>query len=274
MARILPLAAACAALSVTSALRAGEPLQELFLPPSWDDDERRETERPLPRPSAYGQTTLGLSARLVHAGDRTGYEAIVGVTVPLDRLLGTPRGIAEPMAPAPAPATPPVATPALARACVRAAWRAAGFGDDDKLDAMASRAKASAALPELRMRVARTTDESGRLSYLDADTPHYAQTGSATYWLEARLTFRLDRLLFADEEVSLERVRIDRVEARGRVAAKVLKALFDWQRALSASADETLAPAERANATIAAMEASATLDVLTDGWFARARAGG
>jgi hypothetical protein len=271
MARTLRIATACAVLAVVSVARAAEPAEALFLPPVWDDEERGETDRPPPRPSAYGQTTLGVSARLVRAGDRTGYEAIVGVTVPLDRLLGSPRAIAEPTPAAPAPAAPPSATPALARACVRAAWRAAGFGDDDKLDSLASRAKSSAALPELRMRVARTTDESGRLSYLDADTPHYAQTGSATYWLEARLTFRLDRLLFADEEVALERVRIDRVEARGRVAAKVLKALFDWQRALALSTDETLAPVERAVAGLAAMEAAATLDVLTDGWFGRAR---
>jgi len=83
MARILPLAAACAALSISSVPRAAEPPEELFLPPSWDDGDRAETDRPVPRPSAYGQTTVGLSARVVRAGARTGYEAIVGVTLPL-----------------------------------------------------------------------------------------------------------------------------------------------------------------------------------------------
>jgi hypothetical protein len=250
MARALPIALACAALAAPASLLASDPS---------------------PRPRSSGRATVGLSARLVHAGDRTGLEAILGITLPLDRVLMGPRALAEPAGPAPPAA--PVATPEMARACVRAAWRAAGFGDDNKLDALASRARISAALPELQLRAARTTDESGRISYLDADTPHYAQAGSATYWLEAKLTFRLDRLLFADDEVALERARVDRVEARGRIAVKVLKALFEWQRAVAQSSDATLLPAERASAEMAAMEAAATVDVLTDGWFGRAALG-
>ena len=53
------------------------------------------------------------------------------------------------------------------------------------------------------------------------------------YWLEARATWRLDRLVFAEEEVALERMRQERAEAQARLRAHVLKVLFAWQRALA-----------------------------------------
>ena len=90
--------------------------------------------------------------------------------------------------------------------------------------------------------------------------------------LEARLTFRLDRLLFADDEVSLERVRIERSELRSRTAAKVLQMLFEWQRAYSLLQDPTLSSDDHFSAILREVEASAVLDVLTDGWFGRFRA--
>ena len=119
----------------------------------------------------------------------------------------------------------------------------------------------------------RTIDESGRLTLTEADPYHYSETGGATNVLEARLTFRLDRLLFADDEVSLERVRIERSELRSRTAAKVLQTLFEWQRAYSLLQDPTLSSDEHFSAMLREVEASAVLDVLTDGWFGRFRAG-
>ena len=85
--------------------------------------------------------------------------------------------------------------------------------------------------------------------------------------LEGRLTWRLDRLLFADDEPSLERLRLDREEARGKVAGKVLDALFQWQRARLAL--DALKPGTReaTDATMRLVEAEAGLDVLTGGWF-------
>src|SRR5262249_28762397 len=137
---------------------------------------------------------------------------------------------------------------------------------------MASRARTSAALPELRLRAVRTVDESGRITLSDTDPYRYTEAGGATNWLEARLTFRLDRLIFADEEVSLERGRRDRTEVRARTAAKVLQVLFEWQRARALLEEPTLSSAEHFAAVLREIEASAILDVMTDGWFGRYRA--
>jgi hypothetical protein len=167
---------------------------------------------------------------------------------------------------------PMVMTTEVARSCVRAAWRAVGVADDGAIDAMASRARASAALPELRLRLMRTIDESGRATLSDTDPYRYTETGGATNWLEARLTFRLDRLIFADDEISIERIRMDRTELRARTAAKVLAALFEWQRAYALVDDAGLSSAEHFSAVIRELEASAILDVMTDGWFGRWRA--
>jgi hypothetical protein len=165
-----------------------------------------------------------------------------------------------------------VMTTEVARSCVRAAWRVAGVADDGAIDSMVSRARASAALPELRLRLMRTMDASGRATLSDTDPYRYVETGGVTTWLEARLTFRLDRLLFADDEIPLERVRMDRYDLRARTAAKVLAALFEWQRAYALVSDTGLSSAEHFAAVVRELEASAILDVMTDGWFGRFRA--
>jgi hypothetical protein len=89
----------------------------------------------------------------------------------------------------------------------------------------------------------------------------------ANLWLEARLTWRLDRVVFADDEPTLERVRIERHDARTRVAAKVIEALFLWQRATVRAARAKPESQEAVEATLQGAEAASTLDVLTGGWF-------
>ena len=53
----------------------------------------------------------------------------------------------------------------------------------------------------------------------------------------------------------------------------MLAALFAWQRALVKAADTSLLPNERTLAELDALEAEATLDVLTGGWFSKRRRG-
>ena len=164
---------------------------------------------------------------------------------------------------------PGALTGARVRACVHAAWRVAGVGEDDaRIDGMATRARAAASLPDVRLRVMRTADDALHLAPTEADPYRYTATGTVTQWLEARLTWRLDRALFADEEVSLEHLRLARVEARAKLAARVLEALFEWQRATLAARDAGVAPPARLAAELRALEAEATLEVLTGGWFA------
>lgn len=162
----------------------------------------------------------------------------------------------------------------VARSCVAAAWRASGLGvDDARIDAIIARARQSAALPEVRLRAMRLVDSSARTdTTTTTDAQRLYDASGANLWLEARLTWRLDRLLYADDEPTLERVRLERQDARARVSARVLEALFAWQRAsldVAASAEGTR---EQLEATVRAAEAEAVLDVLTAGWFGAWRA--
>ncbi|MBX3225216.1 MAG: hypothetical protein KF795_32165, partial [Labilithrix sp.] len=124
-------------------------------------------------------------------------------------------------------------TPRLARSCVTAAWRAAGLGaDDGRLDAIVSRARWSSALPEARLRAVRTDDARLSLDTTTAtDTSRLRDSTGANVGFEARLTWRFDRLIYADDEPAFERIRLEHRDARARIGAKVLEALFHWQRA-------------------------------------------
>lgn len=183
-----------------------------------------------------------------------------------------------------APATPPakeqaspsirtLVTPSVARAAVAAALEEAHLTEPfGRLDRLASRARTSALLPELRLRVTRLVDEAQALSPTEYDPGRVTASGGVSSWLEARATFRLDRLVFADEEVALEKQREERTQARQKLVDRVLDELFAWQRALAVRDDETQDPEERARAVIAAIEAEASLDVLTGGWLSRWKA--
>lgn len=259
---------------------------------AWDGDE--------PDEMAHGRAstwlTLGGFARVAEgARPDVGGLAVLGVA--FDRLAARDAGAARstamrgallaastaawagPPSSGPPPAAVAVAvagrlpvTAAVARQAVVAAWRASGLGKDDAmLDAVLARARASAILPELRLRAARVLTDTDRLDDPTAPPGTSAALGWETertsLWLEARATWRLDRLLYADEEVAAERLRVDRSEARARTAARVLTELSQWQRAW---VDERGAPGgspDASDAEIRMNEAEAALDVLTAGWF-------
>jgi hypothetical protein len=172
--------------------------------------------------------------------------------------------------PAPPPAPPPptlVITPGVTRQAVQAAWRNLGLGvDDSRIDAMITRARESAALPETRLRIMKVFDDSSQVGVIPTDTSTYDIAGANLY-LEARFTWRLDRLLYADDEPTLERTRIERHDARERVSTKVIDVLFQWQRAIIAKRGALAASKELIDATLRMAEAEAALDVLTGGWF-------
>jgi hypothetical protein len=215
---------------------------------------------------ALGNRELGLMASVGLALDRAG-PALIPAQERLPILSAVPPDttLAHTLAHLPV-------THEVARGVVAASWRASGIGaDDERLDAMISRARISAILPETRLRVMRRiTDELDEP--LPTSSSYYYPPDSVDTWLEARFTWRLDRLLFVDEEPAVERLRIDRSEARVRIATRVLAVLAEWQRAWvdlhSVPAD---APASL-DATMRLSEAEATLDVFTAGWFSRWRA--
>src|SRR5262249_20142659 len=108
-------------------------------------------------------------------------------------------------------------------------------------------------------------------AYPADDIPRYYDYAGANLWLEARLTWRLDRLLYADDEPTLERVRLERIDARARVAAKILDLVLQWQRAMLDEKDAPPGTREELDAHVRVMEAEIAVDVLTGGWFSRAR---
>lgn len=168
---------------------------------------------------------------------------------------------------------PVIITTAAARAAVDAALRRAHLIDPDvRIDALATRARQSAGLPELRLRVLRTADDGNTLSPVSYDPNRLVMVDTIQFWAEARATWKLDRALFAEEEVTLERIRHEQAEARGRLTKEVLRLLFEWQRARAHADNPLLSAEDNLAARLKLLETAAELDVLTDGWFTAFRA--
>lgn len=242
-------------------------------------NDGRPGDAPLSVPAGGGHASVALS--LFTGQTVTGRREVGGgivVEIPFGRLL-TPAarrgsyGVAQSPEPDAKPSRrnrPRVRVavqPDLARACVRAAWRAHGVADVEMLDQMRSRARTSALLPEARLRVIRDWDQSYRLTPTNDDPYRLQESNGGGRTVEGRLTWKLDRLLFVDEELSMERLRVQRVRTRSQIAGEVLRALFDWQRARLALADPGLNDSDFVEASIREAEAAAVLDVLTGGWF-------
>ena len=199
--------------------------------------------------------------------------AMLSLGVPLDRALA-PRGAlkltessAAPRAPSPRTSSLLV-TPGLAHATIRAALRAGSRArTESRYGSLASRARASAALPVLRLRATRTTDESLRLTPTSSDPYRYTQAGGVSLALEAQATWNLDRAVFADEELQVEHLRRLRAQQDARLVEDVLRALFAWQRAVVDAAAPDAPPEERELAELRVIEAEVRLDVMTGGWF-------
>ena len=160
---------------------------------------------------------------------------------------------------------PAVLAPTALRTLVNAAWHQTGLDRDETLDEMASRARMSALAPEVRLRAHRTLAVGARVFSSDTLSDHTTLSDGTQTFLEARLTWRLDRWVFADEEVAIERLKLDRAELRQRVSARVIDLALSWQRARRASANVDLLPQEREEAAAVAIESLLALDAYTGG---------
>jgi hypothetical protein len=239
-----------------------------------------------------GDFSVTLSARAERSDVGSAMSGFVALAVPLDRLAA-PRKLAASAderpnddVPRKAPDDPPttdgertsVETPRepaisapvlarLARAAVAAALRAHDVSlRRSELEGLATRARVSAALPELRFRAAHSNDQSLRLAPTLEDPDRYTLDGGNDLMLEASVTWRLNRLVFADEEIAVERLVLERERNTEKLSARVLERLFAWHRALSGipSADAKL----REKLELERIEAEVELDALTGGWFA------
>ncbi|MBK8253704.1 MAG: hypothetical protein IPK82_13685 [Polyangiaceae bacterium] len=282
------VALVCWAISMRA--EAKPPIQEAAIDPDPFDvflDQRAGL-----LPSSAPETTaltVGIewSARMTDDG-KTSFGALVIATLPLERFarpMRVSKVIAEPpktAPPVPDPPPPPpervletiVISPAIARGAVAAACKTAGLDENEaRLQALASKAKTSALLPELRLRATRVIDETESLAPTEYDPSRRTASGGTSTWLEARATFRLDRLVFADDEIAVEKLRITRSAERIKLTARVLEQLAEYQRAHSLAVDEQAKPKDRMSAFLNRAAAEATLDVLTGGWFSKAIAG-
>jgi hypothetical protein len=304
-------ALAAAALGLAATLHAsaarGEPPSELDDAPLARLD--RSDDRPLdPLREGPGRAPLWIGIDGTMARDheaRPSFGAMLLLGIPLDRgaraAMKSPAAPSPPAAelkpparsttkldsPAPPPdpqktsatePTPPLripirVTPLVARGAVDAALLRAKLVDPDAhVDAIASRARTAAMLPELRLRASRTADEGQSLSPTSYDPQRTTTTGGTSVWLEARATWRLDRLVFSDDEVALERARAQRAEQRQKLVERVLTLLFGWQRALALEDDAHASPEEHLAASLRVLETEAELDLVTGGWFTAWRA--
>ena len=221
---------------------------------------------------------VGFTRDLPSGGREYGGMALLGLA--LDRIVRQPDpspapryadgpGTPDPRAPPPpSPAERPLVDGAFARSAVRAAWRTSGIDvTDAKIDDLIARSKLSAILPEARVRATRTVaDADHSTTYLN-ETGTLVSTVGSTLALEGRLTWHLDRILYADDEPSLERLRMERQDARARVASRALELLFAWQRALLDLASADAGSRGELDANLRRVEAEVALDVLTGGWF-------
>ncbi len=175
--------------------------------------------------------------------------------------------------PAPAKSEPSLLllTPRLARGAVRRALASAGYLDArTRLTSLSGRSRSSAALPELRLRALRTIGQTLRLTPTTDDPYRYSTAGASELAFEARLTWHLDRLVFSNEEVGIERLRSEWNASEHKLIEHVLLQLALWQRSRVRAADVDSEPEVRETAELEAIGAAVELDVLTDGWFSQA----
>ncbi|HEY2511544.1 MAG TPA: hypothetical protein VGI39_11835, partial [Polyangiaceae bacterium] len=219
---------------------------------------------------------VGFTRDLPSGGREYGGMALLGLA--LDRIVrqpdsaSAPRYADGPSTPDPRAPPPPADHPpldgAFARSAVRAAWRTSGIDvTDARIDDLIARSHLSAILPEARFRAVRTTADADHATTYLNETGTLVSTVGSTMALEGRLTWHLDRILYADDEPSLERLRMERQDARARVASRALELLFQWQRALLDLASADAGSRGELDANLRRVEAEVALDVLPGGWF-------
>jgi hypothetical protein len=136
-----------------------------------------------------------------------------------------------------------------------------------RLDSLSARARSSALLPELRLRAVRSTDQALRWVPTTDDPYRVSQADGAGILLEASATFRLDRLLFANEELRIEQLRLDAAEQRLKLEARVRAAVLELFRARELACQEDAEPDRAAERKLELFKLLAELDDLTASWL-------
>ena len=190
------------------------------------------------------------------------------VLLALTALAPPPAPIAQP------PAPPVVAVPLgdLAQEAARVAVRTSGLSANDaEVDALASRARWSALLPEVRLEI--KDSSAGMHDYVSSTGSLTSSYFGASYEVDGTLVFHFERLAYSGQESRLERLRLERIRARARVVQRVIDEVARWSKA---TGDERQTPDgtdAHADAIARRVSAQMALDVWTGGWFSRRLAG-
>lgn len=164
-----------------------------------------------------------------------------------------------------------IALSKLGREAIARARVVAGEASElERIEDLGTRARWSALLPEVRFRIARVVDEDRAFSPTEYDPERVTTGNQESFWLEGRAAFRLDRLAFASEEVSLERLRLDRHREDRKRELEVIGWLRRYTRAAATLRNDATLPDAALAAEVDRLEAIVALDVLTGGWFSTA----
>ena len=180
----------------------------------------------------------------------------LGVVASLTLLAG------QPLAASPVGAQPSSAQPTV-HALVRAALRCQRRGTLARADRLYRRARLSGLVPRLRLSARRGQQQDlSATSGLDVDRLNTSTDDELT--LEAGLTFQLDRLVFAPEQVRLLRLRRGMEADRRRLAERVIELYFALEQK---RVEQRLAPGPTPELEIEVLELTALLDAYTGGAF-------
>jgi hypothetical protein len=186
--------------------------------------------------------------------------------------LGAVLDIPRPQVVRAEPAEVAVSLGDVAQRAARIALRTAGVpGDDADVDALASRARASALLPEVSVRLIESA--AGATDYVsDTGTLSTASYGPGLSVMGS-MTFHLEKLAYSGQEARLQRLRVERLEMRTRITQRVIDEVGKWARAIAEEHDEPETSPAHLDATIRRANAQMALDVWTGGWFSTFVAG-
>lgn len=250
-------------------------------------------------PTDSGRFEVALRGRAERSSAGAGQAVWLTVALPLDRLamsggdgralLAEPALAAPPSSPPPESTQPPGAAPPRAadaspgpslsfaqlrtlseftRRATLVALAVSGVAAERRhLDSLAVRARRSAILPELRLRVVRSSDQALRLAPTADDPFRASQVDAAGVVLEGAATFHLERLLFSHDELAIQRLRVRAAELGLKLEARVQASVFGLFQARELGCASDPSDPARARAGLRALELFTDLDQLTSGWF-------
>lgn len=137
-----------------------------------------------------------------------------------------------------------------------------------RLSKLVSRSRLAGWVPELRLRGVYGFDRTVSSEEAQGIYPGETTTrGARDSLVEARLTFRLDRLVFGDGEAGIERQRGQLAAQASKTKQRALELLFTWRKAETLIRAGTLFEEEELELVLKSEQALAELHVLTKGWF-------